>query len=87
MLDIFGFECFAVNSFEQLCINVAHEQLQYFFNKHTFSLELAEYAAEGIDTALVSFRDNEPVLRVCSYSGILNYRWLFLCISCGILLP
>ena len=64
MLDIFGFECFSENGFEQLCINVAHEQLQFFFNRHTFSLELAEYVEEGIDTALVSFRDNEPVLRV-----------------------
>jgi myosin-3 len=62
--DIFGFENFGLNSFEQLCINVSHEQLQFFFNQHTFRLELEEYEAEGIDGASITFTDNKPLLDV-----------------------
>ncbi|GBP22033.1 Myosin-IIIa [Eumeta japonica] len=62
ILDIFGFENFAKNSFEQLCINIANEQIQYYFNQHIFTWEQQEYMAEGIPVDLVEFSDNRPVL-------------------------
>lgn len=62
LLDIFGFENFPRNSFEQLCINIANEQIQYYFNQHIFTWEQQEYLIEGIPVDLVEFSDNRPVL-------------------------
>ena len=62
ILDIFGFEHFNENRFEQWCINLANEQLQHFFNEHVFAMELEEYAKEGVDGAHVTYIDNKPLL-------------------------
>lgn len=64
ILDIFGFECFDSNSFEQLCINLTNEQLQWYFNEHIFAMELAEYAKEGISGKDITYENNEPLLEL-----------------------
>uniref|UniRef100_A0A9J7Y6E0 Myosin VIIBa n=1 Tax=Cyprinus carpio carpio TaxID=630221 RepID=A0A9J7Y6E0_CYPCA len=64
LLDIFGFENFNNNSFEQLCINFANEQLQQFFVKHVFKLEQQEYAREDIIWNNIEFNDNQRTLDV-----------------------
>ncbi|XP_064096638.1 unconventional myosin-XV-like isoform X3 [Macrobrachium nipponense] len=74
ILDIFGFEAFKENSFEQLCINYANEKLQFYFNKHIFKLEQQEYAKEKIDWQNIDYQDNLPVIELIARKpvGILH---------------
>ena len=69
VLDIYGFEEFARNDFEQLCINFANEKLQQHFNQHVFKMEQAEYEKEGIEWSYIEFVDNQDVLDIIEGTG------------------
>ncbi|KAF8582203.1 myosin 5 [Ramaria rubella] len=64
VLDIYGFEHFQKNSFEQFCINYANEKLQQEFNAHVFKLEQEEYVREQIKWKFIDFSDNQPCINL-----------------------
>ncbi|KAL0967924.1 hypothetical protein UPYG_G00259890 [Umbra pygmaea] len=66
VLDIFGFEDYENNSFEQFCINFANERLQHYFNQHIFKLEQEEYRAEGISWHNIDYIDNTACINLIS---------------------
>uniref|UniRef100_A0A3P8PSN8 Myosin IXA n=1 Tax=Astatotilapia calliptera TaxID=8154 RepID=A0A3P8PSN8_ASTCA len=66
VLDIFGFEDYENNSFEQFCINFANERLQHYFNQHIFKLEQEEYRAEGISWRNIDYIDNTGCINLIS---------------------
>lgn len=69
VLDIFGFEVFKDNSFEQLCINYCNERLQTFFNEIIFEGEMKMYAADGVNCDDISYQDNLGCIRLIDLKG------------------
>uniref|UniRef100_A0A671WPM1 Methyl-CpG binding domain protein 3b n=1 Tax=Sparus aurata TaxID=8175 RepID=A0A671WPM1_SPAAU len=64
VLDIYGFETFDRNSFEQFCINYANEKLQQQFNRHVFHLEQEEYIREELVWSRIEFSDNQQCINL-----------------------
>ncbi|CAG8541360.1 16426_t:CDS:10, partial [Acaulospora morrowiae] len=61
VLDIYGFEIFEENSFEQLCINYVNEKLQQIFIELTLKTEQEEYVREKIKWTPIDFFNNKVV--------------------------
>eukprot|EP00118_Oscarella_pearsei_P025055 m.307394 g.307394 ORF g.307394 m.307394 type:complete len:1004 (+) comp42235_c0_seq1:121-3132(+) len=61
VLDIYGFEVFQINSFEQLCINFCNEKLQQLFTELVLKREQSEYSSEGIDWKHIDYFNNQII--------------------------
>ncbi|KAK9736480.1 Unconventional myosin tail, actin- and lipid-binding [Popillia japonica] len=61
ILDIYGFEVFGKNTFEQLCINFCNEKLQQLFIELTLKSEQEEYLKEGIEWQHIEYFDNKVI--------------------------
>ncbi|XP_045464309.1 unconventional myosin IC [Harmonia axyridis] len=75
ILDIYGFEIFQKNSFEQLCINFCNEKLQQLFIELTLKSEQQEYENEGIDWKKVDYFDNKMICDLIEgkHKGIISF--------------
>ncbi|XP_058853991.1 unconventional myosin-Ic isoform X3 [Acipenser ruthenus] len=74
LLDIYGFEVFQHNSFEQFCINYCNEKLQQLFIELTLKSEQEEYEAEGITWEPVQFFNNKIICDLVEekFKGIIS---------------
>ncbi|KAK4327242.1 hypothetical protein Pmani_002298 [Petrolisthes manimaculis] len=64
ILDTSGFEANERNSLDTMLINVANEQLQYYYNQYIFNWEMVNYAEEGIPIKNFTFPDNHHILQL-----------------------
>lgn len=64
VLDIYGFEIFEVNSFEQFCINYCNEKLQQLFIRLVLESEQEEYHREGIEWTDIDYFNNAPIVNL-----------------------
>ncbi|XP_004839951.1 unconventional myosin-Ig [Heterocephalus glaber] len=73
VLDIYGFEVFPVNSFEQFCINYCNEKLQQLFIQLILKQEQEEYEREGITWQSVEYFNNATIVELVErpHRGIL----------------
>ncbi len=73
VLDIFGFETFDFNTFEQLCVNYANEKLQQQFNESMFRVQQEEYREEKIKwEGVADFPDNSKCISLIEGTGNLK---------------
>ena len=70
LLDIYGFECFDLNSLEQLCINYTNEQLQHLYINDFFLSEIEEMKREGLSskTSFIKYTNNQPIIDLIDLS-------------------
>ncbi|XP_043256772.1 neither inactivation nor afterpotential protein C isoform X3 [Colletes gigas] len=62
VMDLFGFECFAVNRLEQLIVNTMNEQMQCYYNQRIFAWEMQEQEEEDIPVQRLHFYDNKDAI-------------------------
>lgn len=65
LLDIFGFEAFETNGFEQMCINYCNERIQQLFVNDVIVMQQLEYINEGIEWSHIEFDTNSRVVELC----------------------